>query len=119
ELLGYDEEPYDALLDLFEPDTPTRSVAEAFDKLKKELIPLIEAIGGRPQVDDAFFNQDYDLAKQWEFSLEILRAIGYDLERGRQDYSAHPFTRKLGTDDIRVTTWRLPAFKAPLVATIH
>jgi carboxypeptidase Taq len=30
--------------------------------------------------------------------------LGYDLERGRQDVSAHPFTISFGTGDVRITT---------------
>ena len=37
------EEPYDTLLDDFEPGTTTAEVRDVFDRLKEELVPLIAA----------------------------------------------------------------------------
>jgi carboxypeptidase Taq len=34
----------------------------------------------------------------------VAKALGYDLERGRQDKSVHPFTSGFGTGDVRITT---------------
>ncbi|MDX1479654.1 MAG: carboxypeptidase M32, partial [Saprospiraceae bacterium] len=39
-----------------------------------------------------------------EFGLEVLKAMGYDLDHGRQDISPHPFTISFSPEDVRVTT---------------
>lgn len=119
ELRGYTKERYDALLDVYEPDTPTDTVQRAFDELKAALVPLIKAIAERPPVEDAFLYQVYDKQKQWDFGLEILRAIGYDLDRGRQDYSTHPFTIGISPSDVRITTYDQTDLMPGLMATIH
>ncbi len=105
DILGYEENPYDALLSFYEPGMKTSEVACLFDDLKAGLVPLLRAIveRGKP-VDDAFFGQDYDTGRQWDLTLVILRDMGYDFSRGRQDKAPHPFTTNFSCDDVRVTT---------------
>jgi carboxypeptidase Taq len=115
------EEPlYDALLDEYEPGATTAEVATVFAVLRERLVPLVEAIAGRPQVDEAVLTRHYPEAAQWAFGLEVARAIGYDLERGRQDRSAHPFTTAFATTDVRITT-RLDEgfFPSAFFGTVH
>ncbi len=105
EILGYAEHPYDALLDRFEPGITTAQVTHLFDDLKTGLVPLIRDIAerGKP-VDDSFFHTDYNEGKQWDVTLALLRDIGYDFNRGRQDRAPHPFTTNFSCNDVRVTT---------------
>lgn len=104
ERLGYKEDRYDALLDLYEPEMPTRAVEQLFDELKRELVPLVAAVTERPQVDEAPLRGRFDKQAQWDFGMDVLRAVGFDLERGRQDVSAHPFTTSFSRNDVRITT---------------
>ncbi|MCF7948225.1 MAG: carboxypeptidase M32 [Spirochaetia bacterium] len=104
EALGYPEQPYDALLDEFEPGMRSSQVEEVFADLKTELAPLVKRITEAQKVDDSFRRRGYPSAGQREFSLKVLRDMGYDFDRGRLDESAHPFTTSLGGNDIRVTT---------------
>jgi carboxypeptidase Taq len=96
---------YDPLLDDFEPGMKTAQVKAVFDELRSEQVSLIQDIveRGRP-VDDSVVHQHFDEQKQWDFGIEVARAIGYDFERGRQDKSVHPFTSGFGTGDVRITT---------------
>jgi carboxypeptidase Taq len=98
------EHPYDVLLDNFEPGMKTSEVKAIFEALRPQQVELIQAIAGRPQVDDAFMHLDFDEQKQWDFGVEVATAFGYDWNRGRQDKSAHPFTTSFGIDDVRITT---------------
>ncbi|NIO71197.1 MAG: carboxypeptidase M32, partial [Anaerolineae bacterium] len=105
EALGYKDRLYDALLDLFEPEMKTAQVARIFDELKAELVPLVRAIAEKKDaVDDAILFRDYDEEKQWAFGQEVLRQMGFDLKRGRQDKSVHPFTTSFSPNDVRLTT---------------
>jgi carboxypeptidase Taq len=121
EALGYDDHLYDALLDEFEPGMKTAEVARVFDSLKAELVPLVQAIAERgSMVDDSCLHQPYDETAQWNFGLIPLKAIGFDLERGRQDKSVHPFTTSFSVNDVRITT-RVHAdmFPSALFSTLH
>ena len=103
--LGYAEERYDALLEEHEPGMRTSQVRALFDRLKEGLLPLVQAIAERQdRVRDDFLHQEYDEGAQWDLTLEALRAIGFDFQRGRQDRSIHPFTTGLAPGDVRLTT---------------
>ena len=103
--LGYREHPYDALLDLYEPETTAREVAELFDRLRQGTVPLVQAIAGRGrEVAAALPDVEYDEEKQRVFGLSMVEAFGYDTSRGRLDVSAHPFSTGISRDDVRITT---------------
>jgi carboxypeptidase Taq len=86
--------PYDPMLDDFEQGLTTDQVRVIFDELRPRQVALVRAITdhGRP-VDNRVLEREYDTQKQWDFGLEVSRAFGYDFNRGREDRSAHPFTR--------------------------
>ena len=111
---------YDALLDAFEPGARTADVARVFAALRAELVPLVAAVADRPAPDDSFLRAAYPETDQWAFGLETAEAFGYDLARGRQDRSAHPFTTSFGAGDVRVTT-RLDErfFPTAFFGTVH
>lgn len=120
ELRGYEHDRYDALLDMFEPGMPTAAVVEEFDTIRKRLVPLVEAVAEAQPPDDGFLRQSFDLDEQWEAGMEALRLIGFDLERGRQDRSAHPFTTSFSSGDVRITTRLHPEdFRPGFFATLH
>ncbi len=96
---------YDPLLDDFEPGMKMAEVKAVFDELRPAQISLVQDIvdRGRP-VDDSVVHQQFDEQKQWDFGIEVAKALGYDLESGRQDKAVHPFTSGFGTGDVRITT---------------
>lgn len=102
--LGFKDHIYDALLDEYEPGMKTQLVTEIFDDLRRELVPIVEQIAERTQVNDTILHQRFDPDLQWEFGMEVIRDFGYDLSRGRQDLSAHPFSTSFSITDVRVTT---------------
>jgi carboxypeptidase Taq len=105
EAYGYEDYIYDALLDLYEPEMKTADVNAVFEILKAEMIPLVQAIAQQiDKVDDSVLHRTYTETAQWDFGLIPLKAIGYDLNRGRQDRSAHPFTTSFSVNDVRITT---------------
>lgn len=121
EAYGYQDCLYDALLDIFEPGMKTAEVNQVFDVLKRELVPFVKTISesGNP-VDDSPLKQAYAVKAQWELGLEILRDIGFDLQRGRLDKSVHPFSSSSSVNDVRLTT-RLSddTFPSSLFSTLH
>ncbi len=96
---------YDPLLDDFEPGMKASQVKQIFDALRPRQVELIQAIASKgPVVDDAILYKHYPEDRQWTFGLEAAQRFGYDLQRGRQDKSAHPFTTDFNTGDVRITT---------------
>ncbi len=106
DIWGYEDHPYDALVDYFEPGMTRDKVDAVFTELKEGLVPLLEQLveEGKP-VDDTFFSeQSYPLDKQWDLTEAVLRDIGYEFASGRQDKAPHPFTTTFSCNDVRVTT---------------
>lgn len=104
DLLGYTGHPYNALLDEYEKGATVAMLDTIFGEVKTALTPLLQQIAARPQVDRSVLFKTYPRDKQWAFGMDLLAAMGYDLEAGRQDLSEHPFTTSFSPEDVRVTT---------------
>jgi carboxypeptidase Taq len=104
-LRGYDDHPYDALLDQFDRDLKTADVKAIFDTHKPALIDLIAAVSEQQdRVDDSCLHQHFDIDQQRAFALDVVKAFGFDFERGRQDTTVHPFAMSMSRYDTRITT---------------
>ncbi len=104
ELYGYSAHPYDALLDEYEKGATVALLDPIFSGIRQQLPPILEQIKDAKQVDNSFFYQHFPKQKQWDFSIDVLKGMGFDFEAGRQDYSEHPFTTSFAATDVRVTT---------------
>jgi carboxypeptidase Taq len=80
------------------------SIQSVFAELRAQLVPVVQAITSQPPVDNSFLHQHYPEAEQFVFCRNVLNQMGYDLERGRQDKTLHPFMTKFSIDDVRITT---------------
>jgi carboxypeptidase Taq len=121
EHLGYEESPYDALLDNFEPEMKLSQVQPILAELREGLVPIVARIAASPtKVDKSFLEVEYNLAQQEAMTLELLKGIGYDFNAGRQDKVAHPFTTTFSIHDVRVTNRFLPKMPtAAIFGAIH
>ena len=100
ECLGYDDTPYDALLDEYEPGARSRDLAALFDALRGELVPLVAAIAGaRRRPDRSILRREYPLDRQRVFGEAVAAAVGFDFDRGRLDTTEHPFCTGIGPGD--------------------
>ena len=104
ELYGYTLHPYDALLDEYEKDATVAMLDPVFKGIREQLPSILSKIKAAPQVSNACFHQHFPKAQQWDFSVDVLKNMGYDFEAGRQDYSVHPFTTSFSATDVRITT---------------
>jgi carboxypeptidase Taq len=95
-------DPYDPLLDDFEPGMPTTEVRRVFDVLRPALRAIAHA--AEPGDDPPFASAHYPRAAQEELSLELARTFGFEQGVYRLDPTVHPFCLSLGVDDIRLTT---------------
>jgi Zn-dependent carboxypeptidase len=103
DLYGYEAHPYDALLDEYEKGATVAMLDPIFEKVKELLPPFLQKVQDQ-QHSDGFFYRHYSKDRQWQFSLDVLKKMGYDFEAGRQDLSEHPFTTSFSASDVRITT---------------
>ena len=97
--------PYDALLDEFEPGMRAADVRTTFESLRKPLVELVGRIvgcGRRAPVE--ILERRYPAAAQERLARDAAAAVGFDFEGGRLDVSLHPFCTGLGPGDTRMTT---------------
>jgi len=105
EALGYEEHPYDALLDGYEPGATASRLQTIFTPMRDALVALLERIQGSDHtVDDAVLHGNFPVDAQETLVRGAASAIGFDFRRGRLDTTAHPFCGGCGPDDVRLTT---------------
>jgi len=100
---GY-EHIADPLIDLADYGMKASTIAALFADLKEQLVPVIQAIAEQPPADDSCLRTGFPEAQQLAFGLDVVKRYGYDLSRGREDKSPHPFTTSFSIGDVRITT---------------
>ncbi|MCQ0969732.1 carboxypeptidase M32 [Paracoccus sp. TK19116] len=95
-------DPYDALLDLFEPGAKAAELAALFDAMRPRLVDLREAILGAENQPPAL-QGTYPHDTQIRLARDCATAFGYDWARGRMDIAVHPFSSGRWQDS-RITT---------------
>lgn len=118
ECFGDVDEPYDILLDDFEPETSTAAVRATFDELKNELAPLIAELRDS-DVDDSFLQGDFPPDRQERLDKSVIELFGFRPDSWRLDPTVHPFASGAGVDDIRLTTSYDPASLKSLFSSMH
>ena len=97
-------DPYDVLLDDYEPGMTAAEVEAIFGRLKAALVPLIHAVGEAGSVDDSCLHGRFPRDAQRRLSLSILERWGMDRASWRLDRTVHPFATSMSPSDIRLTT---------------
>lgn len=120
EALGYEDQPYDALLDQYEEGATTAQVAAVFSELRDDLVPFVKELTSSGMLCEGPVHREFPEEDQWRFGLEMAKRMGYDLNRGRQDRSAHPFSTSFSISDVRITTRLEKRFFNPaFFGTLH
>lgn len=119
--LGFEDTPYDPLLDDYEPGESTANVMRVLGELRDALVPLVQAIADSKQRSDAsLLSRSYPVAAQERFGTAAAQAIGFDFNAGRLDVTAHPFCTGLGPGDVRITTrYEEHAFSDAFFGILH
>jgi carboxypeptidase Taq len=112
------DEPYDILLDDFEPETTSAEVETIFDEVKAELVPLIAELRER-DVDDSFLSGSFPVDRQERLAKGVVELFGMRPQSWRLDPTEHPFASGAGIDDIRMTTNYDPKTMKSLFSTMH
>jgi carboxypeptidase Taq len=120
ELIGYENHPYDVLLEDYEPDITTEEVSQLFDRVGNHITALLGTIAKGKKVDDRLLHGQFPIEKQKEVNEFILKQIGFDFQKGRLDTSSHPFSSASHPTDSRITTrYDEKAFFNALSSTLH
>jgi carboxypeptidase Taq len=112
------DEPYDILLDDFEPEMRTAEVTRIFDEIKAEVVPLIAELRNR-EVDDSFLFAHFPIDRQVALDHEVVDLFGHRPDSWRIDPTEHPFASGAGIDDIRITTHYYEDSLKSLFSTMH
>jgi len=94
-------DPYDALLDDYEPGASSARLSAMFGALRPRLVDLRAAVLAAPA--PPVLSGSFDEAGQLALSRKLALAFGYDLNKGRIDKAVHPFSSGSGAD-VRITT---------------
>jgi carboxypeptidase Taq len=94
----------DPLIDRADFGMKASSVRTLFAGLREQQVPIVKAITAQTAPDNAFMKQSFPKEGQMEFSRMVVKKLGYDYNRGRDDQTHHPFTISFSQDDVRITT---------------
>jgi carboxypeptidase Taq len=118
ECWGYAAEPYDALLETYEPGLTSASADMLLGTWQRELVPVLERARSRPR--PAGIAADYPADQQRAFNATVARAMGFNLEAGRIDTAPHPFCSRIHPGDVRLTTrYDTGDFTSSLYGVLH
>ncbi len=119
EYLGDTNHSYDALLDQYEQGASAAEVRTMFDGIKGPQVALVKAISEKPVIDDSALYGTWDENSQREFTEMLVKSIGFDFNRGRQDTAPHPFCTGWSVGDIRLTTRYKPYIGSAIFGSLH
>ncbi len=121
EAIGYQQTPYNALLDEFEPGATAAEITQTFAALRNELVPLVSAIAASPRrPPKEILEREYPVDRQEVIGQAAAAAIGFDFDAGRLDVTTHPFCSGMGPGDCRITTrYNLRHFNDAFFGILH
>ncbi len=116
--------PYDALIDIFEPNMTSEVISKTFTQMKQGLVSLTEKCTSAPkQPDTSTLKLRVPIDTQRNIAGSLAEIVGYDAKsdnaRGRVDEAEHPFTTGY-YDDVRITTHYYPNnFASSVFSVLH
>ena len=116
--LGLD--PYDALLDGYEPGADSAEIARLFARLGEFLPSFIPRVLEK-QKHEAVLEAPgpFTTLRQRDLGVALMERLGFDFKRGRLDVSHHPFCGGV-PEDVRITTrYDADNFAKALMGVLH
>jgi carboxypeptidase Taq len=111
------DEPYDVLLDDFEPGMKTAEVRTVFERLKQEQVAFVAEV--RQEGERPLRGLTFPIEAQKAFELKVIERFGFDPSEWRLDKAVHPFATSIATTDIRLTTRYFENNLDGLFGTMH
>lgn len=117
-------DPYDALMEQYDPGNRAADIAPIFAELKtflKDFIPEAmahqdEKLAKRPL---KAFNAPFPIEKQKALGHAMMEAVGFDFTHGRLDISHHPFCGGVPSDVRMTTRYVTGEFLSALMGILH
>jgi carboxypeptidase Taq len=104
DIIGYKNEPYDAILDEHETEITTEEVANVMLNLEKKLVPIIQILSEKQSIiDDSILKTFVPIEQQHQFCCDIIKKLGLLSSSTRLDVSVHPFSVHVGPLDSRIS----------------
>ncbi|MEQ1769463.1 MAG: carboxypeptidase M32 [Devosia sp.] len=120
--LGLD--PYDAMMEQYDPGNRSADVTPVFARLKtflKDFIP--EALAHQDAKRAARplkpLNAPFAIEQQKALGLAVMEALGFDFDHGRLDISHHPFCGGVPSDVRMTTRYVTGEFLSSLMGIVH
>jgi len=111
------DDPYDVLLDDYEPEMRTEEIRAVFAALEPELVSLVAEYAS--DEEDEFLSGTFPVEAQDALSREIIERFGVRWDSFRLDTTVHPFEITFGLGDIRLTTRYSDDGLASLFTAMH
>lgn len=117
-------EPYDALMEQYDPGNRAEEIVPVFAELKAFLADFVpealavqeERLARRPLKP---LSGVYPVDRQRDLGLAMMAAVGFDLTHGSLSVSHHPFCGGVPSD-VRITTrYRTTEFLSALMGVLH
>ena len=117
-------DPYDALMEQYDPGNRAADITPVFAELKSFLVDFVpkaleaqeQRLASRPLKP---LSGAYPIERQRELGLAMMAAVGFDLRHGSLSVSHHPFCGGVPTD-VRITTrYRSNEFLSSLMGVLH
>ena len=117
-------EPYDAMMEQYDPGNRVADIAPVFAELKTFLVDFVpkaldaqeQRLARRPL---KALSGNYPVEKQRELGLAMMAAVGFDMTHGSLSISHHPFCGGVPTD-VRITTrYKSGEFLSSLMGVLH
>jgi len=98
---------YDALLDDFEEGMTSEKIGREFGKIKAGILEILRKVKSSKRYKEQklkMLEGKYDKDKQLELLRDVWKRIGLEDDYSRIDFSMHPFSSRIGDNDVRMTT---------------
>jgi carboxypeptidase Taq len=115
------ENPYDPLLDDFEPAMTTAQLRPVLEPLRDGVVPLLaEIVASGIEPDDSPLYGDFDPEVQAGLARRVAELMPLEPDAWRLDTTVHPFATGIGISDVRITTRFDPSYVgSSLWAVVH
>ena len=105
DLWGYEESPYDALLEGYEIGARAAALDRLFATLRPAVVELLgPAMAHSARVPADLLAGHYPAAAQAAFNREVAEALGFDFQAGGIATTTHPFCSGVAPGDCRLST---------------
>jgi carboxypeptidase Taq len=117
-------QPYDALIEQYDPGSRASQITPVFEELKAFLTPFIplaletqaQRLARHPR---KAFTARFPIDRQKALGETMMKAVGFDFQHGRLDVSHHPFCGGVPSDVRMTTRYDETDFLSALMGVLH